>query len=796
MKDQITGLESGSPITGTHGEVSSARVTSKSPLSSPSGKDFSSSGKIQDPKRQGFIKGLSQLFGFRQDKSKGQGVDGITFVKVDANSDLKVAQSKLGKTFHTKMSGKLEELFDSWLQDVTDTYAILEDRNKRISELEFAIANDPFLGMAADMYADEATQIDVQGKLIDIECPNQGMKKYMEELMEQWGVTQNRLRSVAYNMASYGDAFWSNKVTKNGVVRIIPIGIHQVKERLEFNPVQVQTDLSLQKGYITAINRNAKLQALFDTLDDEDNEEFADLFDTRLFGFAIDDDMVVPPWSITHFRLNADQSEYFPMGRSFFLKALAPFRQCNATMVLQSIARVMSFPVTIYSVTTAPGMDEAQQFDKVNEIREEYEAIGDAGAGSEAYSVNTKIWAPKGLMELEMHSPQIDINATGDIEMYQDRVAVASGIPKGYLVQEWGGFGNSAISLVEQYKPFARRVFTVQSGILEGLGNLFRLHFAITGDFDYRTPFVLSMKFPNEETSDLRMAAKEESLNLSKNVLDTVANIVGAINDPLPPDVIRDIMTKFSFLDPDDIKKWVKPNPNQVEHEEGQPEEFEGGAGGGGMGGGGMGGGGGMPPEGLEGGEEGLEGLEGEGEAGAPGGAPGEEGNPPGGEIPGPTGEEAAGMPDDFNQAMNKEKRENYLKMERSILREARETKIRSRYFEKETNALICEAIIKEYSRIDESCRKGRHYKFNRIESCNIPMYELFQKQNSKNKADTVLHESVLEDVQKAAPKLSWEDIKRRLHENAPEVVEPGEQSAEDQEQDEIRARNIKDILS
>ena len=707
------------------------------------------SGTSQNRGRFNFIRGLTQLFGFRRTSAgRVPGANNLEFVKVDANSQLRIAQAKLGRTFHTRLVGKLDELFDAWLRDTTDTYKILEDRNKRISELEFAISNDPFLSMAADMYADEATQIDVQGKLIQIDCADVRMRERMEDLMKQWGITQNRLRSVAYNLAAFGDAFWSNKVTKNGVVRITPIGIHQVKERLEFNPVQVQTDISLRKGYITAINRSAKLQALFDTMENEEQEEFADLFDTRLFGFAIDDDMVVPPWSITHFRLSADQSEFAPMGRPFFLKALAPFRQCNATMVLQSLARVMSFPVTVYSVKTAPGMDEALQFDQINKIREEYELIGETGAGTEAFSVNTKIWAPEGLITLEMHSPDIDIKAVEDIEMYQDRVAVASGIPKGYLVQEWGGFGNSAISLVEQYKPFARRVFTVQSAILDGLSNLFRLHFAITGEFDYREEFVLSMKFPNEESSAERLAAKQASLDLAKDVLTTVASVVGAINDPLPPEVIKDILQKFSFLDQDDIKKWVKSNPNQVEHPEGEPEEF---GGEGGLGGGLGGGGGAMGGLGSGEGEEDTEGM-----------------------MPGP---EEGGMPaageneeDDLKQTdqeiSNAPEREAYRRKERKILREVRKRRLVHRYDEAKDK--LYEKIISDFAKIDESLANQRHFKYSRIEACWEPTYKLFQKEsaNPQMMAPMTLKEAVRADINGHvdAAKLNWDDIKRQMH--------------------------------
>ena len=768
MRDNVSNMVSGAPITTPNQSPSNAPANFNAEMGKTGGKS--------NPGRFNFVNQLSTLFGWKKSSPNKKGsVNNLDFVKVDSQSDLRIAQAKIAKTFKTKISGKLEEYFDAYLQDVSSNYKVLEDRNKRIAEIAFALANDPFLSQAADLYADEATQIDIGGKLIQVDCADPRMKEKMEDLMEQWGITQNRLRAVAYNLAAYGDAFWSNKVTKNGVVRINPLDIYQVKERLEFNPVRVASDIALQKGYMTAINRSAKLQALFDTLESEENEEFADLFDSKLFGFALSDDMVVPAWDITHFRLNAEQSEFFPMGRSLFLKALAPFRQCNATMVLQSLARVMSFPVTVYNVKTAPGMDEALQFDKINQVREEYENIGDSGAGTEAFSVNTKVWAPEGLITLEMQTPDIDINATGDIEMYQDRVAIASGIPKGYLVQEWGGFGNSAISLIEQFKPFARKVFTIQSAILEGLSNLFRLHFAITGDYDYRESFILSMKFPNEESSDARLAAKQNSLNLSTQVLQTVSSIIGAINDPLPPEIIRDILTKFSFLDPDDIKKWIKPNPNAkaqqgAEQGAGAPEEF------GGMGGGGAPMGGEIPMSGgtPTGGEPMGGGLE--EPASAPSATQGEE-NPLAQNI-------------QNNESIRRKK--NYKLMEDELRYTERKDTLIKRYLTALDEDIIQEATIKLFERVDEAQMNNRHYKYARIEDCNLPMYKVFQKPqpntNLKEESEqSKLASSILND-----DSLSWKKIKEMLRES----IENTDEIMGEQQNDGTRDNSIDDSIN
>jgi hypothetical protein len=521
-----------------------------------------------------FFQNLTSLFGFRRvnpkDKSNKKGTptlkvgtthSDLELVKVDIDSNNRLPQAKIGRVLKTQLSDKLNKYVDAWMNETYDTYQELSDRFKRHAELEFAIMNDPFLGMVVDLSADEATQIDVSDQLIKIEVGNPEMKKKMYQLLDQWGITQNRVRAVMYNLAGYADAFWSCKVTPNGVEKIHPIKNRQVIDRLEFNPIEVAVKLQARKASNVlsfVVNRDKRIKTMLQMLDEETPDSLADLFDYKLFGFVLTDEIVVPPWSVIHFRLAPEQSEFYPWGKPFLLKALAPFKQANATMILQGLARVASFPVTVYEVTVSPGMDETQQFEAINEVREEYDNLGVENTSGEVYSVNTKLWIPKGLVEVTVQSPNIDISAIGDLELLQDRVVVASGVPKGYLVQEWGGFGNSGVSLVQQHKPFARRVYTYQSAFLEGLNNLFRIHFAISGKFDYREPFVLSMNFPNEELSDAKIASQRNTLELAKSIMDMLRELIATVDDPLPIEVIRDIMAKFSFLTPIDLRGWIK----------------------------------------------------------------------------------------------------------------------------------------------------------------------------------------------------------------------------------------------
>ena len=512
---------------------------------------------------------LSRLFGWKKN-TKGNG-NPVEFVTVDLDSNQKIGQALAQDLMDISsniesgnLSKHLQGLLDSWLTDTTDTQQELAKRMDLIKQIDYAVRTDPYIGQVVKLYADECTQCDLQNQVISIETPDPLMTRRMYELLSIWGVTQNRCHSAIENLAEYGNAFWCNQVSSRGVERIIPLKQHQIKERIEFNPVEVAEKRATKTGsFMSAVSKNYLLNKMVNGL--EAGENYCDIFDKKLFGFTMPgvnngQDIILPPWAITHFRVDGD-GQFSPWGTSILINALAPFKQLISTIALQSLARVSSFPITLYNVKTSENTDEARQFSTVNKVRMAYDNIGVSPmvGNSEVYSVNTKLWVPKGLLEVDVKKPEVDIKFTDDMEMYQDRVAVASGLPRAYFEKGWGEYGDSAKSLIEQYKPFGRRAYTIQSAFLDGISDLFRLHFAISGEYDYRVPFTLSMKFPAEETSKSRLDSQTSSIEMANKVVNTVKSAIGAGDDEaLPAEVVRDIMSKYAFLDPGDLQKWTK----------------------------------------------------------------------------------------------------------------------------------------------------------------------------------------------------------------------------------------------
>lgn len=519
-----------------------------------------------------FIQRLNSLFGFRTGKNDSPDATnfekkyGIKLVRVDLNNDAyKVRNAALGSVYQShEYSKDLERYFESYLNETSTSYSDIQDRMRRLNELTYAYYNDCFIFKACQLCADEATQQDVQDRIISIDSPNAAFIEKTYQLLNLWGVTQNSIHKACLEIQLYGESFWAQKVSPNGIERIIPLFPNQITERLEFSPTHMAKYLAERDGWNSADrSRGTKIGELVDMLSGPDSFEaasnLADMFDTKLFGYELEGGVVAPPWTITHFRL--DCGEFFPYGRPPLVNALGAFKAAHSTQALQGLARTMSFPITMYKVKNTEGMLPATAFDLVNQVREQYDNLGVTAStqGTEVYTVNTKIWVPDGLVDIDVKESKSDYDYIGDLENYQKQVALACGVPIGYIDPNHEAWGESGVALREQLKVFARHIYNIQSAFLQGLGELIRMHYAITGEFDYNTPFVLSMRFPAEEESDGKRSAQQASLDLSQGIVELIQTVLGLEDgEPLPEDVVTDILTKYSFLDPTDISKWLK----------------------------------------------------------------------------------------------------------------------------------------------------------------------------------------------------------------------------------------------
>jgi hypothetical protein len=493
---------------------------------------------------------------------KLQKIYGIVIGK-DATSEDQLRPAETtddGKLTPIKFSSDLMKLWNYWTKSVTDNPESLKNRLDRYRDLDYMYYNEPIISQAVEMYADETIQFDSQSQPLIVNAKEKKVANYINDLFEKIGINRQSLREIARSLALYGDGY-NILALKEGVGYTYSqvVDVTTVKDRIEFNAITVKKEMIRYYGLQNWINKEQRLRALADVLKDMKTEyDPSKYYKSYLFGYKVEDDLFLPPWSVMHFRIFSSKSEFAPYGRPILINSISPFRQLKASKNLMAMARASKFPKEHFEVDVDEEMTEAEKWDAINRAKQQFQNLSKYEGSKEDFAIGGAIWTPKDLLTYKLLNNNISLDDIADIELLRDDEIISTGIPKGYLTNDKGSlFGQSGQALLQQYKPFGRKILTVQTAILEQLVQLIKQQFIISEDYDpEKTEFELSMNYPVIEDSKDRLGMKTDTLLLAKNIIDNLKDVLG-INSKLPTDVVKDILTKYTFLGSEDIDTWV-----------------------------------------------------------------------------------------------------------------------------------------------------------------------------------------------------------------------------------------------
>ena len=460
-----------------------------------------------------------------------------------------------------KFNSEMKRLWDWYESQNSDSSQTLQDRFDRYDDLDYMIYNDTVVSMAADLYADEASQADVQTRPIVVEAKKAAVKNRIIELLEKWGIDQTYIRETAWNICVYGEAFDINSIDKEeGIEDVTPVDVHDVRQRLEFKASEVSKEM--EKGY-NGIKKDTGFDSLINSIEDAQTE-VSKSFKSYLLGFQVTGEQFLPPWAVNHFRNFSRKSEFWPYGRSQFINIIGPFRQLKTAKNLMALTRLISLPKEVYEVQVDETMSDVEKWEAVNEARQEFENQGQQNQNKDEFSASSEVWLPKDLLSHQTFSRDVKTENIADIEFLRDDQIIGTRVPKGFLITEGSSFGTSGQSLLQQYKPFGRSVYSIQSIILEEIVKLIKMQFLITGEFDKEfTDFELSMNFPVTEESQDHLKMKSDSLRLANDVISNIQSALGT-RDGLPPDVIKMVFSKLTFLDSEEVEEIMSTVVQQM----------------------------------------------------------------------------------------------------------------------------------------------------------------------------------------------------------------------------------------
>lgn len=505
----------------------------------------------------------------------------------------------------------------------------------------------PEIAAALDIFAEEATTANEQGRILTIYSESNRIKDELTDLFENVLDINSIITSWARNICKYGDNFVYNKVIpKKGIVGVVQLpNIEITRSEPGFSKVMSIDDFQKEK-----------------------NIKF----------FWKEKDMDFNSFEISHFRLLGDDRR-LPYGTSILEKVRRIWKQLLLAEDAMLVYRVTRAPERrVYKVFVG-NMDDkdidayvdkvANGFKRTNMINNnngQQDTRYNALAVDQDYFIPTRDQALP--MPIETLPGASNLSEIADIEYIQKKLLAALRIPKPFLGFEQNIGDGKNLSILDI--RFARAIHRIQKAIIQELNKMAIIHLYAKGYEDDLNNFTLSLSNPSTQAEMLKIQNWKEKIALYRDAVSDVGNGFGAVSmtyakkeflnmsdDEIKLDIQRQAVEKAASEElkilGDTIKQTgifrdlynlYKINPDNMSQPTGDNQQQDAG-GGGGFGGGGGGGVGTDFTSPLDG-EEGAEGATedengnvevpegGDGTAPA-GGAPGDDENPTSGGVPG-----------------------------------------------------------------------------------------------------------------------------------------------------------------
>lgn len=465
---------------------------------------------------------------------------------------------------------EVEKYYERWMHSSHDDAQSWKNRYDLFFDMDMLYFNSSLISRAIELIADEVIQADSHEQPISIEATPK-VKKFIQEFFDKINIYKH-LRPTAVDIIQYGNAGWILSFDEKGVDCIIPISIYDFKDRLEFSAYQVKKLIEKNDKFFNAYKSKIhRIDQLTKMIQNED--DISSYFKEYLFGFIIGD-YAVPPWRFLHFRNATTKSPFKPFGIPVYIHAVAPYRQFDSAMTLQIAARGARLPIDIYKLHFPNTLAPTEKLNRAQEFITSWQNSGINAINKEEVGIGTTVVTIADLMEFDQKVSNIDLGKIDDIDLLRDELIIATQLPRSLLDPKESGFGESGVSLIERWKPFARLVYRIQQSLLQEISQLVKIHMIYSGEFSSNEmDFILSMPYPESMLNNDMISNQKDLLDLANQIIQALADkLTGGDTNAIPLDVVKSIYNKFLPYDDKVITTWLNDVEKKVQQQNGGGE--------------------------------------------------------------------------------------------------------------------------------------------------------------------------------------------------------------------------------
>ncbi len=484
------------------------------------------------------------------------------------------------------------------ISDINKFRQLSGDRNEQYNAFD-EMEKDSVIAAALKMYADDATQYNLDGNVIWVESADPNVAAFGNRLIEVLKLNENAWSHI-YNLVKYGDIYLEtfyddepndstdkNRLSGNYGTSVFT---HQYGSRIEeyvemvANPACI-FDLKMKgktQGFLKISDDELKnLTGTRYTMHSSSNMQTilpADKYVHIMTGnvscrypetFEID---IVDPNSKSGYITN---SYVVAKGKSMLEDVFKSFREVSLMEDSVLLNRVTRTAITRILQVEVGDMPKNQVREKLRQIKMmiEQRNFMDKNSGTFASQaapgpVDNIIYVPtrngNGSITMQAIGGDVDPKSLIDIEYYQQKEAGGLGIPLSYLKAQSGDGGglSSGTALTKLDNRYARSVKRLQIAYTQGIQTLLNIFAIRKGLTEYVNNFKVRMLSPSTiEDND-----RDEQLNNRVGMLRDLVDILG--NDQYSPETIKSIITYMTstFLNKPEVAAILEQD--EVENDE------------------------------------------------------------------------------------------------------------------------------------------------------------------------------------------------------------------------------------
>jgi hypothetical protein len=370
-----------------------------------------------------------------------------------------------------------------------------------------AMEYTPEISVALDIFAEEATTANENGKVLTIYSDSTRIKKELTDLFENVLDINANLTSWARNVCKYGDNFVYNKIVPNQGI----IGVTQLP-----NIEMTRSEPGFSK--ITSLGDQQK----------EKNIKF----------FWKDKNVEFNSFEISHFRLLGDDRR-LPYGTSMLEKVRRIWKQLLLSEDAMLVYRVTRAPERrVYKVFVG-NMDDKDVDAYVDKIANNFKRVnmvdnknGQQDTRYNALAVDQDYFIPVRdpslAMPIETLPGAQNLSEIADIEYIQKKMLAALRVPKAFIgFEETTGDGKNLAILDVR---FARAVHRVQKALIQELNKMAIIHLYTKGFTDDLENFTLTLTSPSTQAEMLKIQNWKEKVTLYRDAVSDAGNGFSAMS--------------------------------------------------------------------------------------------------------------------------------------------------------------------------------------------------------------------------------------------------------------------------